>query len=112
MISVRLNASDEMSSVMPSALRFFCHQSGSLALSMLASAPTTRNSTSTNESSIGVRCADERNDGVRGHGEADAREHRARQREDDGALEALLEQVGDADPAEQRDDRVGDARWR
>ena len=61
MMSVRLNVRAEMSSVMPRALRFALHQCGSLALSMLASVPTTRNAASTTESSIGVRFADERN---------------------------------------------------
>ena len=48
---VRLNASAEMSSVMPSAERFIVHQCGSLAVSMLATIPSTRNTASTVASS-------------------------------------------------------------
>ena len=61
MMSVRLKASADASSLMPRALRFSFHHCGSLALSIAASAPTTRNAASTSESSIGVRCTDDRN---------------------------------------------------
>lgn len=46
MIRVELKAKAETSSLIPSALRFFSQQSGSPALNMLASAPTTTNSAS------------------------------------------------------------------
>ena len=49
---------------------------------------------------------------VGGEGEGDAREDRAGEREHDGADEALLEHVGQADPAEQRDDGVRDRERR
>ena len=48
---VRLKASDEMSFVTPSELRCFCHHSGSDAVSMLATIPSTRNVASTTASS-------------------------------------------------------------
>ena len=49
---------------------------------------------------------------VGGEGEGDAREDRAREREHDGADEALLEHVGQADPPEQRDHGVRDRERR
>lgn len=61
MMRVRLKASAERSSEMPSVLRFFFHQRGSVALSMLVKAPTARKATRTTDSSIGVMLTAERN---------------------------------------------------
>ena len=95
-------------SLMPSALRFSFHHCGSLALSIAASAPTTQERRE-HEREQHRREVDRRQERhVGGEGEGHAREDRAREREHDGADEALLEHVGQADPPEERDHGVRD----
>lgn len=62
MTSVVLNAIEELLLLMPSAERLSRHQCTSLEASMLANAPTTRNTASTRESTIGVRATALRNE--------------------------------------------------
>ena len=107
-ISVRLNASDEMSSVMPSALRLFFHHSGSLAVSMLAMTPSARKTASRMPSSCRSMCVAEKNVAYAVSAAAAPEMMSSGSAKTSAPRNDCSEDDGEQGPAQQGDDRVGE----